>query len=293
MMAIYKRVFAGLCALALVLAAAPARADGSKVVMAQINISFYAVTAGVVQEVLERLGHAVEVKSGSHAQMFPLLASGEADILVAAWLPSAHREYWEKYGGDAKGIAILYRGAQLYWSVPAYVPVEQVASVADLKKPEVARQMVKTIRATAPDSGLSIGSRKIMETYHLGEAGYELIPGKRDAWVKHLEDNLGTRSWFVMPFFRPNYLNLSADMRILEEPGKLLGDPSDGTLVARHDFLARAPQRTVQALSRISLGLEAVAEMDRLVNIEGMAARDAARTWMERNREAVDAWFQG
>lgn len=33
-----------------------ARADGSKVVMGQINISFYAVTAGVVQQVLERRG---------------------------------------------------------------------------------------------------------------------------------------------------------------------------------------------------------------------------------------------
>lgn len=280
---------------AILLSAAPARADDSKVVakivMGQISISFYAVTAGVVQEVLERLGHQVETKSGGHGQMFPLLDKGEIDILVAAWLPSAHAGYWEKYGANATQIATLYRDAQLYWSVPAYVPAGEVSSVADLTKPLVAQSMVKTIRATAPDSGLTIGSRKIMDAYGLGEHGYELIPGKREAWVAHLEENIAARRWFVMPFFRPNYLNLSADMRILDEPRKFLGEPSNGTLVARKDFVARAPERTVGTLSRIHLGLDAVAEMDRMVNVEKVSARDAARTWMERNRGTVDAWF--
>lgn len=270
-----------------------ARADNGKVVIGQINISFYAVTAGVVQEVLERLGHQVETKSGSHGQMFPLLDRGEVDLLVAAWLPSAHAEYWEKYGGKATQLATLYTNAQLYWSVPSYVPATEVASVADLRKPAVAQRMVRTIRATAPDSGLTIGSRKIMDSYHLDEAGYELLPGKRDEWVAHLQDNIAAQRWFVMPFFRPNYLNLSADMRVLEEPQKLLGEPSDGKLVARKDFVARAPERTLKALSRISVGLDGVAEMDRMVNLEKMSARDAARVWMERNRDVVDTWFEG
>lgn len=267
-------------------------ADGSKVVMGQINISFYAVTAGVVQEVLERRGHQVETKSGSHGQMFPLLDKGEIDLLVATWLPSAHAEYWEKYGGNATQLATLYTDAQLYWAVPSYVPMTDVAAVADLGKPDVAKRMVKTIRATAPDSGLTIGSRRIMAAYRLEEAGYELLPGKREDWVAHLQDNVAAQRWFVMPFFRPNYLNLGADMRMLAEPQKLLGEPSDGKLVARKDFVSRAPERTLKTLSRISIGLDGVAEMDRMVNVEKMSARDAARTWMERNRDVVNAWFE-
>jgi len=153
--------------------------------------------------------------------------------------------------------------------------------------------MVKVIRGTAPDSGLAIGSRKIMEKYRLESEGYELVPGKREAWVAHLEENLAAQRWFVMPFFRPNYLNQVADMRMLEEPFKLLGEASDGALVAHRNFVAWAPQRTTQVLARVYLGLDAVAQMDRMVNVDKMSTRDAARTWMESNRSTVNAWFEG
>ncbi|HEV8261560.1 MAG TPA: glycine betaine ABC transporter substrate-binding protein, partial [Burkholderiales bacterium] len=256
-----------------------ARADDNTIVMGQIDISFYAVTAAVVQEVLERLGHRVEVRAGSHGEMFPVLAKGEIDILVAAWLPSGHAVYWEQYGKESVQLATLYRDAQLYWSVPPYVPASLVSGVADLKKPEVAQRMVKVIRGTAPDSGLVIGSRKIMDKYQLDREGYELVPGKRDAWVAHLEENLAAKRWFVMPSFRPNYLNLVADMRMLEEPFKLLGEASDGALVAHRNFVARVPQRTTQVLTRVYLGLDAVAQMDRMVNVDKMSIRDAAHTW--------------
>lgn len=276
---------------AVLFSAAPAHAGGSPVVLGQISISFYAVTAAVVQEVLERLGHEVEVRSGSHSQIFPMLDKGEVDLLVAAWLPSAHAEYWRQYGGNAVQLGTLYPDARLYWSVPPYVPQSAVSRVEDLKKPEVARKMVKTIRATAPDSGLAIGSGRIMAHYRLEEAGYELLPGNRDQWIAQLEDNLAAQRWFVMPFFRPNYLNLVADMRILEEPMNLLGEASNGTLVAHRDFVARMPKPTVEALSRIHLGLDAVAQMDRMVNVDKMSPRDAARAWMGQNRAVVDAWF--
>ena len=272
--------------------AVPARAGGGPVVLGQINISFYAVTAAVVQEVLQRLGHEVEVKTGSHGQIFPMLGHGEVDLLVAAWLPSAHADYWKQYGGEAVQLATLYPDAQLYWAVPPYVPEAMVSRVEDLKKPEVAERMVKTIRATAPDSGLTIGSGRIMMHYRLAEAGYELLPGKRDQWVAHLEENLAAERWFVMPFFRPNYLNLMADMRILEEPQKLLGEASNGTLVAHRNFVSRMPTTTTDVLARIRLGLDAVAQMDRMVNIDKMSAGDAARAWMDQNRSVVDAWFK-
>ena len=72
-------LFAALVAMApLVQAAQPAQ-----VRMGQIGLSFYAVTAGVVQEVLERLGHTVEVTTGSHAEIFPRLSVLD-HLLVAA-----------------------------------------------------------------------------------------------------------------------------------------------------------------------------------------------------------------
>ena len=46
------------------------------VVLGQVYLSFYAVTGAVVHEVLERLGHTVEVREGPREQIFPLLGEG-------------------------------------------------------------------------------------------------------------------------------------------------------------------------------------------------------------------------
>ncbi|HUF21951.1 MAG TPA: glycine betaine ABC transporter substrate-binding protein [Burkholderiales bacterium] len=277
-------------AAALLLAAGAAQAE-SKVVMGQIAISFYAVTGQVVQAVLERLGHEVEVKTGSHGQIFPVLGKGEVDLLVAAWLPHAHSGYWQEYGSQSVELGKLYEGAQLFWAVPHYIPASAVSSVEDLKKPDVARRMTQTIRGTGPDSGLMIGSRKIMQAYALENAGYELVPGAHQDWHDYFEQNYNKQRWFVMPYFRPNYLNRIADMRMIEEQHEFLGGPNSGTLVAHRNFIARAPDRTVEVLGRIELGLEAVAEMDYMVRIDGMTPRDAAHMWMSRNAGRVDRWF--
>ncbi len=275
----------------LLLGASAAHAE-SKVVLGQIAISFYAVTGQVVRAVLERLGHEVEVRTGSHSEIFPELGAGRVDLLVAAWLPSAHAAYWEKYGADAEQIAILYEGARLFWAVPHYVPASAVSDVADLARPEVAKKMVRTIRGTGPDSGLMIGSRKIMAAYNLGEAGYELLPGKHTEWQDHLESNYEAARWFVIPYFRPNFLNRMADMRRLEERFGHLGEDNNGTLVAHRQFVARAPARTLETLRRLRLDLDAVAEMDYRVRVDGMTPTEAARSWMADNRERVEAWLR-
>ena len=264
-----------------------------KVVLGQIDISFYAVTGQVVQAVLERLGYQVALKTGTHSQIFPQLGEGNVDLLVAAWLPSAHRAYWQQYGENALELATLYRDARLFWAVPRYIPATDVSRVDDLKKPAVASRMVKTIRGTGPDSGLMIGSRKIMQAYALERDGYELLAGKHDEWQRYFEENYEARRWFVMPYFQPNFLNRIADMRMIDDRFEFLGGPNNGVLVARKSFVAGAPKTTITVLSRIELGLEAVAEMDYMVRVGGMTPRDAARTWMEANRDRVDGWFSG
>jgi len=285
-------IAARLLASAAILLLGPAAAQAqSKVTLGQIGISFYAVTGQVVQAVLERLGHDVDLRTGSHAQIFPELGRANVDLLVAAWLPSGHAVYWEQHGKEAVELTTLYRGARLFWAVPTYVSADAVGSVEDLRKPEVAARMVKTIRGTGPDSGLMIGSRKIMQAYELEAVGYELVPGRHDQWHAYFEDNYRHKRWFVMPYFRPNYLNRVAEMRMLEERFDFLGGENNGVLVAHRNFVDRMPARTLAVLRKVSLDLDAVAEMDHAVQMQGKTAREAAREWMVRNAPRVDGWF--
>jgi glycine betaine/proline transport system substrate-binding protein len=272
--------------------AAHADEPPGKVVMGQINLSFYAVTGGVVQQVLERLGHTVEVVQGSHGQIFPRLGAGEVDLLVAAWLPYGHAVYWQQYGAQAESLAVLYKGARFAWMVPTYVPESAVTSVGDLAKPEVAARMDKDICGTGRDSGNMMVSAEVVKAYGLDAAGYKLVPGTVPEFHGNYDRAIAERRWFVMPLWWPHYINRIGNMRPLAEPKGLLGEPNDGTLVASKAWVAHAPARTLRVLRRMHLGLDAVAAMDYSVSVEGMTPRAAARRWIERNPHQMESWFQ-
>ena len=286
-----KRWLAGLLA-AVLLSCPNVFAQSRFVTLGHVDLSFYEVTANVVQSVLERLGYNVAVKKGSHAEIYPLLGKGEVDLFVAVWLPNAHASYWEQYKDSSMKVTTLFEDARLFWSVPDYVPAADVSSVSDLRKPEVAAKMQKEIRGTRPDSGLMIGSKKIMEEYGLADAGYQLVPGKPADWIANFEDNVAAQRWFVMPLWQPQYLNRVARMRVLDEPKQLLGGTDKAYLVAHKDFYAKVDKHTWKALQRISLSVKAVTEMDYLVNVKKLSPQYAARNWMAAHPDTVNYWLQ-
>ncbi len=268
-----------------------ANGEARNVRLGQISLSFYAVTGALVQEVLERLGHTVAISQGTHAQIFPRLGAGEVDLLVAAWLPHGHAVYWEKYGDRAEQLATLYEGARFAWMVPTYVPAAAVSAIDDLKKPEVAARMDKNIQGTGRDSGNTMLSLQVMQAYELERAGYRLLPGTMAQFHGAYNDAIATQRWFVMPLWWPHYINRVGNMRPIEEPKHLLGPPSNGVLVATKAWVARAPQKTLTVLSRLHIGLEAVADMDYSVNVENLTPQAAARAWMREHADLVEAWF--
>ncbi len=266
-------------------------AGEQKVVLGQIQLSFYAVAGAVIQGVLETLGHPVEVREGVHETIFPALGRGEVDLLAAAWLPGAHAIYWAQYKDQAIELATLYDGARLFWAVPDYVPESLVRSVDDLLKPDVASKMAKTIRGIGAGSGLMMGSKKMMTEYGLEQAGYELVPGPPKDWIGNFEKAVAERRWVIIPLWRPQFLNKAYRVRPLDEPKRLLGGTDRAVLVANKEFPNRFPAKTVDTLRRIDLGVDAVTEMDYMVNVERKSPREAAKVWMARNADRVQSWM--
>ncbi|MBW4473903.1 MAG: hypothetical protein KME45_26545 [Stenomitos rutilans HA7619-LM2] len=137
------------------------------IVLGQVGLSFYQVKAALIQILLERLSYGVTVREGPHEQIFPLLGTGEVDLLVAAWLPEAHANYWNAVKYQAVQLATLYENAYFFWGVPDYVPEAAVRSIADLAKPDVAAQMTKTIQGIGAGATISVVSQQAIINYGL------------------------------------------------------------------------------------------------------------------------------
>ena len=266
-------------------------AHAKTIVIGHVNLSFYEATAAVFQNVLERSGYNVVMKKGPHSVMYPMLAEGEFDLFVAAWLPNTHQQYWTEYGENLSLVTPLYSDAKLFWAVPDYVPADAVRSVADLAKPDVAAKMDKTIRGPGADSGLMMRSKTLMERYNLSQAGYELAPGKAQDWIAGFNQNIKAQTWFVMPLWQPQYLNKVANLRILEEPENILGEPDTAWLVAHDSAKAEIAPHIFEILKRMEFSIKAITELDYMVNVEELPPQVAARIWMSRHPYTVEYWI--
>jgi glycine betaine/proline transport system substrate-binding protein len=262
------------------------------VVLGQVYLSFYAVTGAVVHEVLERLGHTVEVREGPHEQIFPLLGQGVIDVMAAAWLPEGHAAYWARYGTNAIEVAKLYDGAHFFLGVPDYVPEHEVSSIADLARPNVAAKMTKLIQGIGLGATITTDAQKAVADYGLDRLGYSLGPGTPEEWVSAYNRAVAERRWIVFPTWAPQYLNRGGRLRPLKDPRGVLGGVNHASLVAPRQRFAALPQRTQKVLSRIELSLDGVTEMDWVVNVEKRTPREAAQTWVKSNEGRVSKWFR-
>ncbi|MRW84161.1 glycine/betaine ABC transporter substrate-binding protein [Pseudoduganella sp. FT26W] len=275
------------------LVAAQAQAQNpGPVVLGQVSLSFYAVTGAVIQNLLEKLGHTVVVRQGPHEEMFPLLDSGDIDLMAAAWLPEGHAAYWKRYGQRAQEVAVLYEDARFFWAVPDYVPASEVGSIADLAKPQVAARMSKRIQSVGSGAAITVLSHKAVGDYQLGAAGYAVQPGPAADWIAAYEKARAAGEWMVFPTWAPQYLNRDGKLRPLQDTLGVLGGTSHASLVGSTRRLNTLPRNTLAVLARVKLGIDAVTEMDYLVNVGKLTPREAASMWMERNHDLVTGWLQ-
>jgi glycine betaine/proline transport system substrate-binding protein len=267
--------------------------EGQLVTLGQVSLSFYAVTGAVVQEVLERLGHRVEVRQGLHEEIFPQLGAADVDVMAAVWLPDGHAAYWKKYGAQAIEVGTLYEGARFFWAVPSYVPADEVTSIADLAKPSVAHRMTRLIQSIGAGATITTVSGNALAEYGLARSGYLVRPGTPAEWIAAHAKAIAERRWIVFPTWAPQFLNRHGNLRPLDDPRGVLGGPNRGALVAPRTRFLALPPRTRAVLSRIALGLDGVTEMDWMVNVDKQAPRDAARAWMRANAARVGRWIDG
>jgi len=272
------------------LAAPRARGERDAVVLGQVSLSFYAVVGAVVQYVLERLGHTVQVREGPHEAVFPLLSEGAVDLMVAAWLPEGHAQYWERYGRQAREVARLYEGARFFWAVPDYVPTGSVSTIADLASPQVLERMTRDIQAIGPGATITAASTTALERYGLADR-YRVLPGTSALWLDTYRRLHARGEWFVFPTWTPQYLNNAGTLRELRDPLSVLGHANHAALVAPSTRFDALPVRTRDALSRVQLSLDDVNRMDWAVNVEGRSVQEAARDWLDAHPHRLARWL--
>ncbi|WP_226576738.1 glycine betaine ABC transporter substrate-binding protein [Halobacillus litoralis] len=107
--------------------------DGTELDLVFVNWDSEIASTNVVAEVMKQQGFDVTITPIDNGTMWEAVASGEADGMVAAWLPRTHGDLYEQHKEDLVDLGANLEGAKVGLVVPKYMDVD---SIEDLEPAE-------------------------------------------------------------------------------------------------------------------------------------------------------------
>ncbi len=237
----------------------------------------------------EEIGQPVEVINPDIGVAYQAMINGDLDLFVESWLYVTHEAYWEESAAKLRDFGPIYEDALLCWAVPAYVPEDVVSSVTDLGKQEVWEKMNGEIVGIDPGSGLMQHSSVMMEDYP-ELANWKLIESSDAAMVAELKRRTMRDEWTVVTLWQPHSAFGRFDLRVLDEPKKILGAEEEIHMVGRQDFTAKFGNDVSTFLSRFYLTIDQMSELTLLYEEDEATA---APTFMAKYPKLIHYFVTG
>src|SRR5690554_110095 len=103
--------------------------DNNEIKLVYVEWDTEIASTHVIGKVLEDEGFDVTVTPLDNAVMWEAVATGEADAMVAAWLPGTHDAQYAEYGDQVDELGVNLEGAAIGLVVPEYMDVDSIADL--------------------------------------------------------------------------------------------------------------------------------------------------------------------
>ena len=239
-------------------------------------------SSNVMKQVFEEAGYDVEMIAVDAGPLFQGLASGEVDFTTTGWLPHTHAHYWEEYGDQIDYVNENIPGAaRIGLVVPAYVTIDSIEEMND-----VADKFDGRIVGIEPGAGIMTRTEQAIEEYDLN---YELVASSSASMAAELGRAIESDEWVVVTGWSPHWKFGRWDLKFLDDPKGVYGGAEDIVTLARKDLKTDDPE-AYAILQRFRWTNEDIASV--MTDIaDGMPEEEAAKKWVENNRDKVDLWL--
>lgn len=256
--------------------------DKGSVHLAYVEWSSEVASTNVVRAVLEQAGYEVEMTSLSAAAMWQAVATGDADAIVAAWLPTTHADYLERVGDDVDDLGANLDGTKLGLVVPAYTEVDSIAELNDN-----ADAFDGEIIGIDPGAGLMGLTEEVIDTYDLDLA---LRSGSGATMTAALASAIENEEDVVVTGWTPHWKFARWDLKYLEDPENVYGGAEQIHTIARQGLEEEMPE-AYAILDAFEWTPEQMGEV-MLMNQEGDSdPYENAKQWVEENQDIVQEWL--
>lgn len=258
--------------------------DKGTVHLAYVEWSSEVASTNVLRAALEQAGFEVDMTSLSAAAMWQAVATGDADAIVAAWLPTTHAEYLERVGEQVEDLGPNLDGTKLGLVVPAYTDVDSIAELNDN-----ADTFNGEIIGIDPGAGLMGLTEEVVDTYELD---LNLRSGSDATMVAALANAINNEEDIVVTSWTPHWMFARWDLKYLEDPENVYGGAEQIHTVVRQGLADDMPE-AYAILNAFEWTPEQMGEVMLMNQEEGSDPYENAQQWVEDNQEQVDGWING
>ena len=255
--------------------------DQGTVNLAYVEWSSEVASTNVIAAVLEQ-GFEVELTSLSAAAMFQALSTGDADAIVAAWLPTTHADYMERVGANTEDLGANLDGTKLGLVVPEYTDVDSIADLNDN-----ADSFNGEIIGIDPGAGLMALTEEVVDTYDLG---LDLRSGSGATMTAALASAIQNEEDVVVTGWTPHWMFARFDLKYLEDPENVYGGAEQIHTVVRSGLEDDMPE-AYAILDAFEWTPEQMGEVMLMNQEDGSDPYENAKQWVEENQDVVEQWL--
>ena len=245
------------------------------------------VSLMAAQLIQSRLNVPVERVMADIGIQYESVARGDLDLMLMAWLPGTHRDYWSRVRDRVLDLGPMYSG-RLGWVVPDYVPETVLNNIEQLKDSALAARFDNRVQGIDPGSGLNQASLEALKRYGLKDV--DLVASSSAAMAAVLAQAISEKRWMIATSWTPHWMFARYNLRFLKDPNGVFGGTERIHAVARQGLDRRAPSVTA-FLSRFHLPENDLDGL--LLQAQQQSAEEAVAGYLERNPARVTYWCTG
>lgn len=265
----------------LVAGAAQAESKGT-VRLAYVEWSSTVASTNVVRVVLEKAGYDVNTTSLAGAAMWQAVASGDADALLAGWLPTTHEDYYEKLRDQIDDLGVNLDGTKLGLVVPAYTDIDSIEQLNDH-----ADALNGEIIGIDPGAGLQRLTGDVIDEYGLN---LRLRDGSDATMTAALGNAINNNEDIVVAGWTPHWKFARWDLKYLDDPKGIYGGAEQIHTIARKGLEEDMPG-AYAILSNFAWTADDMGAVMLMNEQEGSDPYESAKKWVEDNPELVNQWL--
>jgi len=247
-----------------------------------VNWACATATGYLAKNIFEsELDMDVNLRDMQAGLMWQSLGTGDIDMILSAWLPLTHGQYYDEVEEDVELVRENYEGARIGLVVPEYVDIDSIEELND-HVDEFGGQIV----GIDAGAGIMNATQEALEVYDLD---YSLLESGDAAMTAELSTAIENEEWIVITGWTPHWKFAQFDLKFLEDPQDVYGGEETINSVTREGFADDFPwvqsflenfYMTDEQLGGLIGLMEEVGDNDQ-----------AAQQWIEENRELVDEWL--